>query len=118
MISIVSYLFEVLGDPKWTDRLVRRSNEYNKASNIPQVHNSTAGKLYAMSVRAAALATKNRHKEGTFSQIKHGLLNDRPTAHNPNSNMAYQSATDALYPKRVEARVQNAKALLPKSLQK
>jgi len=143
MISIVNYLFEVLGDPKWTDRLNARGRQYTSASNTSGVGDDTSRKLYLMGIRAHNLAKRNEITSN-FDEIQKEIKEDPVKPYHmlqyiSKLKSANRKSTDELYPARVKVREQNearkasdaksveqnkrmqninnAKALLPKSLQ-
>jgi len=105
-------LCELLGDPKWSDRLNKRANEYSQtAEKITDTENTT--KLRRMAQRAGGLAKHNEEHEGTLSKMKHAFSNfSRPKYSFVRDNIAtdapyymkgkdyYRYSTEKLYPSR------------------
>ena len=103
MISIVKALYEVLYDPKWTERFKTAQNKYWDASKTPGLDKSSKTKLQSMSMRSYALGRRNDPTNSADKDF---------------NKKFYKEQTDKLYPERAKQRKANAISLLPKALQK
>ena len=128
--SLGAVICELLGDPKWSDRLRDASNKYGNAARTPELDEASKTKLELMSDRARNLALKNRNhtKLRKFHLFRNWSKDwdHKSDAHIKTVN--YNILTRKLYPERMkrllnaptekQSNINAAKALLPKSLQK